>query len=132
MLEVGQCASFGKTITEADISTFAGLTGDFNPIHINVIEAEQSKFGKRIAHGMLSASFISTVLGMYLPGKGTIYLSQSLRFLEPVFIGDTVMAQVTVTEIIDEEKGIYKLKTECVNQDRKPVIDGEAVVKYKD
>lgn len=132
MLKIGQCASFGKTITEADINMFAGLSGDFNPIHINDIEAERSIFGKRIAHGMLSASFISAVLGMYLPGKGTIYLSQNLQFKEPVYVGDTVTAQVTVTEIINEEKGIYKLKTQCVNQDSKSVIDGEAVIKYKD
>ena len=131
MLRIGQNAAFGKTITEADVSIFAGLSGDFNPIHINAEEAEQSIFGKRIAHGMLSASFISAVLGMYLPGKGAIYLSQNLQFMEPVYIGDTITAKVTVVEILNEEKGIYKLKTLCVNQNNQPVIDGEAVVKYK-
>lgn len=130
MLTIGQTASFAKTVTEADISSFAGVSGDFNPIHIDEQEAQKSIFGRRIAHGMLSASFISTVIGMYLPGRGTIYLSQSLQFVGPVFIGDTITAQVTVAEIINENKGIYKLKTQCINQEGKPVIDGEAVVKY--
>lgn len=132
MIEIGQSASFSKTITESDISTFAGLTGDFNPIHINQQEAEQSIFGRRIAHGMLSASLISTVIGMYLPGKGAIYLGQNIQFKEPVDIGDTITAQVTVDEIINKEKGIIRLKTQCLNQKGVLVIDGDAVVKYKD
>lgn len=130
MLTIGQTASFAKTVTEADISAFAGITGDFNSIHINEQEAQKSVFGRRVAHGMLSASFISTVIGMYLPGKGTIYLSQNLQFVSPVFVGDTITAQVTVIELINEKKGIYKLKTQCINQAGTPVIDGEAVVKY--
>ncbi len=131
MLEIGQNASFAKTITETDVSMFAGISGDFNPVHINEEEARKSVFEKRIAHGMLSASLISTVLGMYLPGKGTIYLGQNLDFKKPVFIGDTITANAEVSEIIKPEKGIYKLKTWCVNQNDEVVIDGEAVVKYK-
>jgi len=96
---IGQSEAFSKTITESDVSIFAGLSGDFNSLHMNEIEAAKSVFGKRICHGMLVASFISTVLGSYFPGKGTIYLSQNLVFKRPVYIGDTITAQVTVKEI---------------------------------
>ena len=95
-MEIGQKASFSKTITEGDVYSFAGLVGDFNSVHVNLIEAEKSMFGKRIAHGMLVGSFISTVLGMYLPGPGTIYLEQNCKFKNPVFMGDTITATVTV------------------------------------
>ncbi len=130
MIEIGQTASYSKTITEEDINTFAILTGDRNPIHINEEKAERSVFGRRVAHGMLSASLISTVLGIYLPGEGVIYLSQNITFTKPVYIGDTVKARVVVTDIMNVEKGIYRLKTECLNQNEEIVIDGEAVVKY--
>ena len=129
-MEIGQSASFSKTITESDVYNFAGLTGDFNSVHINQVEAEKSMFGKRIAHGMLVGSFISTVLGMYLPGPGTIYMEQNLKFKRPVFIGDTITATVTVDSVINEEKGIYSLTTVVTNQDSKVVVDGYAVVKY--
>lgn len=124
-------ASFSKTITEHDVYGFAGISGDFNSAHINQIEAEKGPFGKRIAHGMLVGSLISTVLGTKLPGNGTIYLEQNLKFKRPVYIGDTVTATVTVSEIINKEKGIIKLDTIVCNQEGEIVVDGYAVVMYK-
>ena len=132
MLTIGQSASFTKRITENDINAFAEVSGDFNPIHVDEEAAKKSVFGRRIAHGMLSASFISAVLGMYLPGEGTIYLGQNLKFLKPVDIGDEITAKVTVVEVVNADKGIYKLATQCFNQKDEMVIDGEATVKYVD
>ncbi len=132
MLEIGKSATFTKKITESDINAFAEVSGDFNPIHVDEEAAKKSVFGRRIAHGMLSASFISAVLGMYLPGEGTIYLGQNLKFLKPVDIGDEITAKVTVAEVVNEDKGIYKLVTQCFNQKDEMVIDGEATVKYLD
>lgn len=129
-LIVGQNASFSKTITESDVYNFAGLVGDFNDVHINQVAAEKSMFGKRIAHGMLVGSFISTVLGMYLPGPGTIYLEQNLKFRRPVFLNDTITATVTVKECLNMEKGIFSLETNIKNQDENIVIEGTAIVKY--
>ena len=129
-LIVGQNASFSKTITESDVYNFAGLVGDFNDVHINQVAAEKSMFGKRIAHGMLVGSFISTVLGMYLPGPGTIYLEQNLKFRRPVFFNDTITATVTVKECLNMEKGIFSLETNIKNQDENIVIEGTAIVKY--
>jgi 3-hydroxybutyryl-CoA dehydratase len=126
-LAAGQGAEWSKTVTEADVALFAGVTGDFNPVHVNAVEAERSRFGGRIAHGMLSASFISTVLGTRLPGPGTIYLSQSLRFTAPVRIGDTVTARVEVAEVIAAKRRV-RLLTTCANQRGEKVVDGEAVV----
>lgn len=97
-LEVGQSARFSKTVTEADVTPFAGITGDLNPAHVDEVAARASRFQGRVAHGMLSAAFISTVLGTRLPGPGTIYMGQTLRFTAPVRIGDTVTAEVTVRE----------------------------------
>lgn len=130
-LEIGMWDTFSKTITEYDIYSFAGITGDFNPVHVNEKEAEKTVFGHRIAHGMLTGSFISAVLGSKLPGPGTVYLEQSLKFKSPVYIGDTCTAKVVVSEILNREKGIYKLDTEIVNQDGSIVIDGYAIIKYK-
>lgn len=129
-LKIGQKASFGKTITESDVYGFAGLSGDFNPAHINQTEAEQGIFGKRVAHGFLVGSLISATIGMKLPGPGTIYMSQTMQFKRPVFFNDTVTATVEVTDIISREKGIYRLTTQVHNQDGVCVIEGEAVVKY--
>ncbi|WP_312103015.1 MaoC family dehydratase [Pygmaiobacter massiliensis] len=129
-LKVGQTASFGKTISESDVYGFAGIIGDFNSIHINQVEAEKSIFGERIAHGFLSGGLISTAIGVYLPGPGTIYKSQSMNFRRPVKIGDTITATVAITEIINKEKGLYRLETTATNQSGEIVIDGEAVVKY--
>lgn len=131
ILEIGRTASFAKTITEHDIYAYAGLTGDFNSVHVNEEEAKKSVFGHRIAHGMLTGGLISTVLGNKLPGDGTVYLEQNLKFKAPVYIGDTCTACVKVAEILNREKGIYKLETKVVNQDGQTVSEGYAVVKYK-
>jgi 3-hydroxybutyryl-CoA dehydratase len=126
-IQVGDFAVFAKTISEADVYMYAGVSGDMNPAHINAVEAEKGIFKERIAHGMLTASFISTVLGMHLPGPGTIYLSQELSFKKPVKFGDTIEAKVVVIEKI-EEKNRLVLKTTCTNQHGEIVIDGKAVV----
>ena len=125
-LSVGQTASFGKTVTEADILMFAAVSGDTNPVHINAEAAAASMFKERIAHGMLSAGFISAVLGTRLPGPGTIYLSQTLKFRAPVTIGQTVTATVEVTAL-DAAKKRATLKTTCAVAG-KVVIEGEALV----
>jgi 3-hydroxybutyryl-CoA dehydratase len=125
-IEVGQAAEFTKTVTETDVVLFAGVTGDLNPAHIDDVWAKASRFGGRIAHGMLSASFISTVLAMKLPGPGTIYLSQNLRFTGPVRIGDTVTARVEVAEVMPKRR--VRLTTTVRTHDGTQVIEGEAVV----
>jgi 3-hydroxybutyryl-CoA dehydratase len=126
-LEVGQKAEFSKTVSESDIYLFAGITGDMNPAHINEAYASQTFFKTRIAHGMLAAGFISTVFGCILPGPGTIYLSQDLKFLAPVRIGDTITAQAEVSAI-DNEKNQVTFSTVCWNQAEKKVLKGTAVV----
>lgn len=131
MLELNQEASFSKTITEADVYSYAGITGDFNEVHVNRVAASKTQFGQPIAHGMLVAGLISTVLGTKLPGAGTIYMEQDVKFLKPVFYGDTVTATVIVSEIINEQKGIYRLNTEITNQNDELVVDGYAVVMYR-
>ncbi|WP_085900997.1 MaoC family dehydratase [Kiloniella majae] len=125
-LNEGMEASFSKTVTEADIVLFAGVSGDTNPVHIDEEAAKQSVFEGRIAHGMLTASYLSTVLGTRLPGPGCIYLSQSLRFKGPVRIGDTVTAIVRVKEIMASKKRVI-LETLCQVRG-KDVLDGEAIV----
>ena len=125
-LEVGQSAMFGRTVTDADIAAFAGVSGDTNPIHLHDGFARTTRFGKRIAHGMLSGSFISTVIGTKLPGPGAVYVSQTMAFMAPVMIGDTITAVATVTAI-DEKRRRVTLKTQCLNGE-KVVIDGEAIV----
>jgi len=125
-LKPGVSASFAKTVSEADIVLFAGVSGDTNPVHLNQAFAEQTQFKGRIAHGMLSAGFISTVLGTKLPGPGSIYMSQTLRFKAPVKIGDTVTATCTVTEVIPEKRRAI-LSTICKVGDT-VVIEGEAMV----
>jgi 3-hydroxybutyryl-CoA dehydratase len=124
---VGQRAEFTKTVSEADVYAFAGITGDFNPVHVDQVAAEASLFGGRIAHGMLTAALISTVIGMKLPGPGCIYLSQSLRFTAPVRFGDTVTAVAEVAEV-NVEKNRMKLATKCINQDDEVVAEGESLV----
>ena len=126
-MKVGDKASFSKTVSESDVYLFAGLSGDLNPAHINQVHAEGTMFKGRIAHGMLSAAFISTVLGTVLPGPGTIYIAQELRFTAPVRFGDTVTATVSVSEL-DKENNIAKLETVCVNQSGTIVIKGTATV----
>ena len=126
-IQTGDSASFTKTITETDITLYAAVSCDTNPAHLNDIYAKNSSFGGRIAHGMLSAGLISCVLGTKLPGPGTIYLSQDLKFVKPVYIGDTLTATVTVTERFPE-KNRLKLDTVVTNQNGKTVISGSAVV----
>ncbi len=126
-LEVGQKVSFTKTVTEADVYNYAGVSGDFNPAHMNEEYAKNTAFKTRIAHGMLSAGFISAVLGTKLPGPGTIYLNQDLRFTKPVHFGDTITATITVEELI-KEKNRAILKTVCTNQDGDVVVEGTAKV----
>lgn len=123
----GQKATFTKTITEADVSAFAGITGDFNPLHIDAGFARRSRFGERIAHGMLTAGLISAVLGMRLPGPGGIFLSQTLKFLKPVRIGDTITAEAEVVSYRQDNR-ILTLRTTCRNQDGLGVVEGEAVL----
>ncbi len=125
-LSVGMTSIFAKTVTEADIVLFAGISGDTNPVHINQLFAEGSMFKERIAHGMLSASFISTVVGTRLPGPGCIYINQNLRFRAPVKAGDTVVARATVKEILPERRRVV-LATVCTVGET-VVIDGEAVM----
>ena len=125
-LFVGQSATFSKTITEADLVLFAGVSGDFNPIHVNEEYAKTTMFKARIAHGMISAALISSVFGMKLPGPGCIYVSQSLKFKAPVFSGDTVKAQVEVTGLVLEKKFVTFRTTCWVHQ--KLVVDGEATL----
>lgn len=124
-MKIGDQASVTKTVTETDVYLFAGITGDLNPAHIDEVSAGQSRFGGRIAHGVLGAGFISAVLGMKLPGPGTIYLGQELKFTRPVYIGDTITATCTVNEI-KAEKNIVKLETVCTNQSGEVVITGTA------
>ena len=114
-------------LSEADVMAFAELTGDFNPVHVDAVAAAASSFGERIVHGMLTASLLSTVLAMQLPGPGAIYLSQSVKFLRPVKLGDTVVAHVVVTAI-DADKRRMTLATTVRNARGKNVVDGEAVV----
>ena len=125
-MEVGMTDVYGKTVTDADIIMFSGVSGDINPVHLNHEFASESIFEGRIAHGMLTASFISTVVGTKLPGPGWIYVNQALRFKAPVKAGDTVIARVTVVKIIPEKKFV-ELKTVCTVGE-KVVIDGEATV----
>jgi 3-hydroxybutyryl-CoA dehydratase len=126
-LVVGETASFTKTISEYDVYAFAGITGDMNPVHIDKVAAAASRFGARVAHGMLTASLLSTTIGARLPGEGTIYRSQSLKFIKPVFIGDTITATVVVAELLTEKNRV-RLLTRCTNQDGELVAEGESLV----
>jgi len=126
-LKVGDRAELSKTISESDIYLYAGVTGDFNPAHINQVYAEKTFFRSRIAHGLLSAGFISAAIGTLLPGPGTIYIRQELDFVAPVYIGDTITALIEVLKIDIIENHVV-LKTRCKNQKGEIVIDGKALV----
>ena len=126
-LNVGDTAEITRTIVESDIEAFADVTGDRNPVHLDDEFAKNTRFGRRIAHGMLTASLISSVLANQLPGEGSVYLGQTLQFVMPVFPGDEVTARVTVIEV-RENRPIVKLETLCVNQRGETVIRGEATV----
>ena len=125
-LTTGQSATFTKTVTEADIVKFAEISGDTNPVHLDATYAATTMFKQRIAHGMLSVGFISAVFGTVMPGPGSIYVAQNLKFKAPVKIGDTVTARVEVTGNIPEKKFVT-FKTQCL-VNGKAVIDGDATL----
>jgi 3-hydroxybutyryl-CoA dehydratase len=126
MYEVGQSAEMTRVITGEDILRFAEVTGDRNPVHISEEFAAKTRFGERIAHGILTAGLISAVIGMKLPGPGCLYLSQTLSFLAPVRIGDEITARAEIAEVISGKR--LKLRTQCINQRKEVVLEGEAVV----
>ncbi len=128
-LELGASASLTKTVTDDDVVAFAEVSGDRNPVHLDDAYAAQTRFGERIAHGMLSAGFISAVLGTKLPGPGAVYLSQTLKFRAPVTIGDEITATATVVSV-KEGKPIFTLETVCTNQNGEKVLEGEAVILF--
>lgn len=126
-LKIGDESQFSKTISEYDVYGFAGVVGDFNAVHINEEYAKKTIFKHRIAHGVICVGLISSVIGNNLPGEGTIYLSQSTKFLKPVYIGDTITAIVRVAEI-NSEKNRVTLETKCINQDGVEVLTGTSLV----
>ncbi|WP_238903908.1 MaoC family dehydratase [Clostridium sp. YIM B02506] len=126
-IKIGDKSSYSRTVCEADVILFGGVSGDLNPAHFNEEYSKNTMFKGRIAHGMLSAGYISTVLGMQLPGPGTIYLSQELKFTSPVKFGDTITATVEVIEKL-EEKNRLILETTCTNQKGDIVVKGKAIV----
>lgn len=126
-LHLGDAAEFSKTVSESDIYLYAGVSGDMNPAHIDESYARNTFFKTRIAHGMLSAGFISAAIGMKLPGPGSIYIRQELNFRAPVQIGDTVTARVEIIEV-NVEKNRMRMRTTCTNQEDTLILDGEAMV----
>lgn len=128
--QVGDSAQFTKTIADEDIARYAEISGDTNPVHVDEEYARTTRFGRRVAHGMLTAGFISTVLGTKMPGPGTIYLGQSLRFLAPVYPGDTITATATIVRY-DVERGRMTLSTVCTNAEGAEMLTGEAEVLYR-
>jgi len=128
---VGQQASFSKKITENDVATFAEISGDKNPVHLDENYAKQTRFGKRIAHGAFTFGIISAALGNELPGHGTVYMSQTIKFVKPVYFDDTIIATVEITAI-RADKGIVTLKTDCANQNGDKIAEGEATVFHPD
>lgn len=128
-LAIGQKASVQKTFTAADVTAFAGISLDTNPLHMSEGFASTTPFGRRIVHGLLTSGLISAVLANKLPGPGTVYLGQELRFVAPVYLDDDITAQVEITEL-REDKKIVTLNTTCVNQHGKAVITGRATVKF--
>lgn len=125
-LKEGMSAEFSKTVSDSDVASFATVTGDHNPVHLDEAAAARTRFGGRIAHGMLSAGIVSAAIASRLPGPGSIYLSQTLKFTAPVRIGDTVTAAVTIVELMSRNR--VRLATTCRNQSGETVLDGEAVV----
>ncbi len=126
-MQIGDTASLSKKITDADVRAFADLSGDHNPLHLDDAYAQSTRFGKRIAHGAFSFALISSVLGNLLPGNGSVYMKQDLKFLKPVFIDDTITATVEIVSV-RAERGIVTLKTTVRNQRDEIVADGEAMV----
>ncbi len=125
-LQINDSGSFTKTITEKDVFAFADVSGDFNPLHIDDEYAKKTRYGRRIAHGILMAGIISTVLGSEIPGVGTVFVELHIRFLKPVFFDDTITANAIVTEIINPKR--MRLMVYCVNQDGADVAIGNAIV----
>jgi 3-hydroxybutyryl-CoA dehydratase len=126
MYKVGEFAEFTKVFSGEDVFLFAGISGDRNPIHVDKEFAAKTRFKERIAHGLLTAGTISAAIGMKLPGPGCLYLSQTLEFKAPVFIGDEITARVEIVEVVSEKR--LRMRTRCFNQDKVMVIDGEAVI----
>jgi 3-hydroxybutyryl-CoA dehydratase len=126
MYKVGEFAEFTKVFSEEDVFLFAGISGDRNPVHVDREFAAKTRFRERIAHGLLTAGTISAAIGMKLPGPGCLYLSQTLEFKAPVFIGDEITARVEIVEVVSEKR--LRMKTRCFNQDKVLVIDGEAMI----
>jgi len=127
MPKIGDSASLTKTFSDADVRAFADISGDKNPIHLDDDYAEQTRFKQRLVHGMLTSGLISAVLGMQLPGPGSVYIRQIINFRAPVFINETITATVTVSKV-RTGKPIITLETVCKNQDDIIVLDGEAVL----
>ena len=125
-LAVGQSAEYSKQVTDEDVRSFARITGDFNPVHVDEEAAAKSRFGGRIAHGMLSAGLVSAAIANELPGPGSIYLAQSMRFTAPVRLDDTITVRLTITELLSKKR--VKLSTVCQNQNGETVLDGEATI----
>jgi len=126
-MPLGLTARVAKTITQADVTLFAGLTGDFNPLHVDHAYAATTRFGQPVVHGALLAGLVSAVLGMHLPGPGALYASQSLAFRKPVFLGDTITAEAEVVERV-EDRNRVRLATRCRNQHGDVVAEGESVL----
>jgi acyl dehydratase len=126
-VSVGMSAERARTVTADDVCRYAEVTGDFNPVHVDAEAAAKSRFGGLIAHGMLSAGYVSAVLGMDLPGPGAIYVAQTLKFTRPVRPGDTITARVEVLEVIAARRRV-RLATTCRNQHDEPVLEGEATI----
>jgi acyl dehydratase len=127
MVKTGDYASMTKSFTDQDVRTFAEISGDKNPIHLDDSYAATTRFGKRLVHGILTSGLVSALFGTQLPGPGSIYIKQTINFRAPVYIGDTITATVTVTKV-REDKPIVTFETKCANQDGIIVIDGEAVL----
>lgn len=125
-LAIGQTAEYSRTVTDDDVMTFARVSGDFNPVHVDEEAAAKTRFGGRIAHGMLSAAFISAAIAGKLPGPSSIYLSQTLKFTAPVRLGDTVTVRLSVLELLSKKR--VRLSTTCVNQDGATIVEGEATI----
>lgn len=125
-LTVGQSAEYSKVVSDEDVRLFAKVTGDFNPVHIDEAAAAKSRFGGRIAHGMLSGGLVSAAIANKLPGEGSIYLAQTMRFTAPVRIGDTITVSLSVIELLSKKR--VRLATVCRNQNGETVLDGEATI----
>lgn len=130
-LSVGQTVTREYTITESEVRDFADASGDHNPLHLDEEYAQGTRFGRRIAHGMLLGSYISALIGMELPGEGTIYMKQELNFLRPVYYGDVIRVEIRVEELLQEKKRAV-LSTNCYNQENEQVIAGTAIVKPRE